>query len=102
MLTDFDFNDVLRHGAQGVLDGASKAMLENEFGTSRDEECVRQILEKGEYQQSTVRTIHHTTHDLTHTLSTWLVVLTEYLDPTSNANLKETRTIAKALMSVGR
>ncbi|KKK21920.1 hypothetical protein P175DRAFT_0503975 [Aspergillus ochraceoroseus IBT 24754] len=39
-----------RHGAQGVLDGASRASLENEFGTYNDEECMRKILEKGDYQ----------------------------------------------------
>lgn len=44
-----------RQGAQGILDGASKAMLENEFGTTRDEDVVQQILEKGEIQETTVR-----------------------------------------------
>lgn len=44
-----------RQGAQGILDGASKAMLENEFGTHRDEDVVQQILEKGEIQEATVR-----------------------------------------------
>lgn len=29
------------------MDGASKALLESEFGTSRDEDVVKQILEKG-------------------------------------------------------
>ncbi|KAH8703151.1 putative RNA binding protein [Talaromyces proteolyticus] len=42
-----------KQGAQGILDGASKAVLENEFGTSRDEEVVEQILEKGEIQEAT-------------------------------------------------
>jgi ribosome maturation protein Sdo1 len=46
---------VNRQGAQGILDGASKAMLENEFGTYRDEDVVQQILEKGEIQEATVR-----------------------------------------------
>lgn len=44
-----------RHGAQGVLDGASKALLENEFGTSKDDVCMTKILERGEYQTSSVR-----------------------------------------------
>ncbi|KAK7541218.1 ribosome maturation protein [Phyllosticta citribraziliensis] len=39
-----------KHGAQGVLDGASKAALENEFGTSKDDDVVTQILEKGDVQ----------------------------------------------------
>lgn len=44
-----------RHGAQGPYDGASKAALENEFGTSVDEEVVKQILEKGTLKESQVR-----------------------------------------------
>lgn len=36
-----------RHGNQGILDGASKGALESEFGTSNDDEVVKQILEKG-------------------------------------------------------
>lgn len=43
-----------RHGAQGVLDGASKSTLENEFGTHKDDDCIRKILEKGEVQLSEV------------------------------------------------
>ena len=42
------------HGAQGVFDHASKASLENEFGTSKDDECIQQILERGEIQESSV------------------------------------------------
>ncbi|EEH48727.1 uncharacterized protein PADG_04806 [Paracoccidioides brasiliensis Pb18] len=41
-----------RHGAQGIHDGASKAMLENEFGTSSEDECIMKILEKGEIQET--------------------------------------------------
>jgi ribosome maturation protein Sdo1 len=51
---------LVRHGAQGVLDGASKASLENEFGTSREEDCIQQILEKGEVQEATVSTKKNT------------------------------------------
>ncbi|KAF2719859.1 shwachman-Bodian-diamond syndrome protein [Polychaeton citri CBS 116435] len=36
-----------KHGNQGTLDGASKGTLEDEFGTSRDEDVVTQILERG-------------------------------------------------------
>ncbi|KAL4947288.1 ribosome maturation protein [Aspergillus filifer] len=39
-----------KHGSQGVLDGASKASLENEFGTHDEEECVKKILHGGELQ----------------------------------------------------
>ena len=44
-----------RHGTQGVLDTASKSTLENEFGTSNDDECIMKILEKGNLQETEVR-----------------------------------------------
>ncbi|KAG5657226.1 hypothetical protein HG530_012788 [Fusarium avenaceum] len=37
-------------GAQGNLDAASKAELENEFGTHVDDDVIKQILEKGATQ----------------------------------------------------
>ena len=40
-----------RHGAQGTLDGASKSTLENEFGTSKEDDVIVQILEKGTVQE---------------------------------------------------
>ena len=43
-----------RHGAQGVLDEAPHSTLENEFGTHRDEDVVKQILERGVVQESEV------------------------------------------------
>lgn len=43
-----------RHGTQGVLDTASKGALEDEFGSSRDEDVVQQILEKGTVQETEV------------------------------------------------
>ncbi|CEO59784.1 RNA binding protein [Penicillium brasilianum] len=43
------------HGAQGVLDSASNNALENEFGTSKEDDCLVKILEGGEYQTSTTR-----------------------------------------------
>ncbi|KAJ5662541.1 uncharacterized protein N7477_010157 [Penicillium maclennaniae] len=43
------------HGAQGVLDTASKAALENEFGTANEDECMVKILEGGEFQHNTAR-----------------------------------------------
>lgn len=46
---------VLRHGAQGINDEASKQTLENEFGTHNDDECIIKILEKGTVQESEVR-----------------------------------------------
>lgn len=44
-----------RQGTQGFYDGASKADLENEFGTSNDDDVIKQILEKGTIQRSEVR-----------------------------------------------
>ncbi|KAJ5679850.1 hypothetical protein N7462_008094 [Penicillium macrosclerotiorum] len=41
------------HGAQGVLDGASNAALENEFGTHNEDDCMIKILEGGEFQSNT-------------------------------------------------
>ncbi|PKY06714.1 DUF1960-domain-containing protein [Aspergillus campestris IBT 28561] len=39
-----------KQGTQGILDGASNGSLESEFGTSKEEDCVAQILQKGDYQ----------------------------------------------------
>jgi len=44
----------LRHGTQGILDTASKGQLEDEFGTSRDDDVVKQILEHGSIIESEV------------------------------------------------
>merc|ERR1711981_791574 len=41
-----------RPGHQGPLDRASKAQLENEFGTKSSDDAVQQILEKGSVQES--------------------------------------------------
>ncbi|EEU48395.1 uncharacterized protein NECHADRAFT_98675 [Fusarium vanettenii 77-13-4] len=48
------FKIFLTHGQglQGTYDTASKAALENEFGTSVDDEVIKQILERGETQTS--------------------------------------------------
>ncbi|RGP75011.1 shwachman-bodian-diamond syndrome [Fusarium longipes] len=48
------FKIFLTHGqgVQGTLDAASKAALENEFGTSVDDDVIKQILEKGETQNT--------------------------------------------------
>jgi hypothetical protein len=37
------------------MDGASKGTLENEFGTHKEDECIKQILEKGSVQEAEVR-----------------------------------------------
>ncbi|KAJ5918003.1 hypothetical protein N7454_010378 [Penicillium verhagenii] len=43
------------HGAQGILDTASKAALENEFGTKDEDAIMTKILEGGEFQANTNR-----------------------------------------------
>ena len=45
---------VCRHGAQNAYDGASKSTLENEFGTSNEDECMIKILENGDLQETEV------------------------------------------------
>ncbi|KAL2017914.1 hypothetical protein VTK56DRAFT_1570 [Thermocarpiscus australiensis] len=40
-----------KKGAQGIMEGASKAMIENEFGTAKEEEAIGKILEKGSLQE---------------------------------------------------
>jgi ribosome maturation protein Sdo1 len=49
----------IRHGNQGILDTASNAALENEFGTHVEEDVVKAILEKGTVQETDV--CHHNT-----------------------------------------
>lgn len=44
-----------KHGAQGQLDSASKASLENEFGTANEDEVIKKILEGGQPQSVQVR-----------------------------------------------
>jgi len=41
-----------KHGAQGILDAASHASLDSEFGSHNEEEVVKQILEKGDVQET--------------------------------------------------
>jgi hypothetical protein len=44
-----------RHGKQGILNTASKQQLENEFGTTNEDEIVKKILTSGDVQSSEVR-----------------------------------------------
>lgn len=43
-----------RHGAQSAHDEASKQVLENEFGTHNEDECMIKILERGALQETEV------------------------------------------------
>lgn len=56
-----------RQGVQGILDGASKGQLESEFGTSKDDDVMAQILEKGEIIETEVRLILPFSPRKTHT-----------------------------------
>jgi len=49
----FVFDDD-RHGAQGTLDTASKASLENEFNTKSEDDVLKIILEKGKVEKGGV------------------------------------------------
>ena len=44
-----------RHGAQNAYDSASKQTLDSEFGTSNEDEVIKQILEKGDVQHTEVK-----------------------------------------------
>ncbi|KAI0383921.1 shwachman-Bodian-diamond syndrome protein [Hypomontagnella monticulosa] len=41
-----------KQGAQGQMDDASKSTLENEFGTSNEDDVIKKILESGSIQES--------------------------------------------------
>lgn len=51
-----------RHGAQGILNEASNSNLENEFGTSVEEDVVTKILRGGSPQTGTVSDFPSFTH----------------------------------------
>ncbi|KAF1851487.1 DUF1960-domain-containing protein [Cucurbitaria berberidis CBS 394.84] len=40
------------HGKQGILNTASKSQLENEFGTTNEDDIVKKIIQQGEVQSS--------------------------------------------------
>jgi len=48
------WTSLYRHGAQNAHDSASKATLENEFGTHNEDECITKILEQGTLQETEV------------------------------------------------
>lgn len=53
LLTNASFS-ANSQGAQGAYDSAPKSQLENEFGTSNEDEVIKAILEKGSVQESSV------------------------------------------------
>jgi len=52
VVSSFSVYHTNKHGAQGPFDTASHAMLDNEFGTHKDEDVIIQILEKGTIQET--------------------------------------------------
>jgi ribosome maturation protein Sdo1 len=48
---------VPEHGKQGILNTASKQQLENEFGSTNEDEIVKKILTDGDVQSSEVSTL---------------------------------------------
>lgn len=50
-----DFRTLLRQGAQGILNEASRATLEHEFDTSDSYEAILKILDEGEIRENIVR-----------------------------------------------
>jgi len=51
VVNSFDVFATHKHGAQGELNRASNALLENEFGTKNSEDAVKMIIEKGQIQE---------------------------------------------------
>ncbi|OJJ52085.1 hypothetical protein ASPSYDRAFT_214769 [Aspergillus sydowii CBS 593.65] len=62
VVNSWDIFVTQKGGAQGILNRASKAMLENEFGTSNEDDCLTKILENGEFQSSAPRERHGNTN----------------------------------------
>jgi ribosome maturation protein Sdo1 len=54
IVNSFDVFVTNKHGAQGQLNRASKAQLENEFGTHNEDDVVKKVLEKGDVQEGSV------------------------------------------------
>lgn len=77
---------IISHGTQGILNTASKGTLENEFGTSNEDEVIKQILQKGDVQSTQVR------HDNTQPISCHLL---------SNVNLQTHTDVEAELRAPG-
>ncbi|RFU23703.1 hypothetical protein B7463_g12633, partial [Scytalidium lignicola] len=52
VVSSFQVFSTNKHGAQGPFDAASNATLENEFGTHKEEEVIKLVLEKGTIQET--------------------------------------------------
>jgi ribosome maturation protein Sdo1 len=54
VVSTFDIFVTNKHGTQGTLNRASHGAMENEFGTSKDDEVMAKILESGDVQEQKV------------------------------------------------
>jgi ribosome maturation protein Sdo1 len=54
VVSSFDVFVTGKHGTQGTLNRASNGVLENEFGTSNEDDVVKKILEDGTVQEQKV------------------------------------------------
>ncbi|KAK9326017.1 ribosome maturation protein [Lipomyces orientalis] len=54
-----------KSGTQGIIDEASRAMLENEFGTRNPDQAIEKILRDGEFQEQkyTYKSNYDSTND---------------------------------------
>ncbi|KAI9893841.1 MAG: hypothetical protein M1814_005394 [Vezdaea aestivalis] len=62
VVSGFKIFETGKQGAQGKLAEASNNMLENEFGTSNEDECLKKILEKGSVQETEASTPSRAQH----------------------------------------
>jgi ribosome maturation protein Sdo1 len=51
VVKSFDVFTTHKHGAQGELNRASNALLENEFGTKNVDDVLKIVIEKGQLQE---------------------------------------------------
>ncbi|KAK9371061.1 ribosome maturation protein [Lipomyces kononenkoae] len=56
---------VTRAGTQGIIDEASRSMLENEFGTKDQNEIIQKVLRDGDFQEQkySYKTSYDSTND---------------------------------------
>ncbi|KAK9371475.1 ribosome maturation protein [Lipomyces chichibuensis] len=56
---------VTQAGKRGIIDEASRAMLEKEFGTKNSDQAIQKILKDGEFQEQkyTYKTEYDSTND---------------------------------------
>ncbi|KAK6338961.1 hypothetical protein TWF696_009759 [Orbilia brochopaga] len=63
VVNGFNVFTTRKHGAQGVLDSASKSTLEDAFGTSKTDDVIQIILREGQMQTSGTSARESSTND---------------------------------------